>query len=184
MHPDCLLIATATPTNTGWLQETSIVPHNWNATLRGKPGACLAAAGGNSGGIAAAKCFTQPYAYAYVGVPTFVVQSFADPANLGFCYQMPCGLSGDSPGSCNASEVTSIKAYGKELRDSILAAQEYIRRPRHKIQDHGYLALPCPTLRTRRVGEEGQKRTSFDADWRLQSDLMTNSGPLRPGTAT
>lgn len=108
-----------------WLDgmEISIVPDSWNATLRGKPGACLAAAGGNNGGVAAAKCFTQPYAYAYVGVPTFVVQSFADPANLGFCYQMPCGLSGESPGSCNASEVTSIKAYGKELRDSILTAQ-------------------------------------------------------------
>ena len=106
------------------------MPDSWNATLRGKPGACLAAAGGNSGGMAAAKCFTQPYAYAYVGVPTFVVQSFADPANLGICYQMPCRLSGESPGSCNASEVTSIKAYGKELRDSILTAQGY-RRLRH-----------------------------------------------------
>ena len=64
-----------------WLQRMTawIAPGVWNATLRGGLAACLEAP---PGGVLA-KCYTQPYAYAYLDVPTFVVQSLVDPANIG-----------------------------------------------------------------------------------------------------
>ena len=66
-----------------WLTNMAkkIVPSIWNATLRGGSGRCLL----NPPGGVRAKCFTQPYAYVYLDVPTFVVQSLYDPVSYSEC---------------------------------------------------------------------------------------------------
>lgn len=117
-----------------WLDSMtkSIGPELWNATLRGASARCLAdPPHGDS-----AYCYTQPYAYSYLDVPTFVVQSLADPANLGTCYAMPCSLKGSESGSCSATEVAAIEQYGQALKTSILTAQS---KPPHKGVDSHFM---------------------------------------------
>ena len=87
--------------------KASIVPEVWNATLRGGMAKCLASP---PDGILA-KCYTQPYAYTYLDVPTFVVQSLSDPANFGFCWKPSCSIKGNTPGSCKTkAELTAFGA--------------------------------------------------------------------------
>jgi len=100
--------------------EPSLGPDLWNATLRGALMKCLADPPNNK----TVYCFTQPYAYAYLDVPTFVIQSMVDPANLGYCHRMPCNLNGNSNGNCNAGEVQAIQAYATDISQSIAAAQK------------------------------------------------------------
>jgi hypothetical protein len=104
-----------------WLDSMtkSIGPELWNATLRGTGAHCLADPPHGD----KAYCYTQPYSYSFLDVPAFVVQSLADPANLGACYAMPCSLDGSEAGSCSPKEVAAIGAYGEELKTSILTAQ-------------------------------------------------------------
>jgi hypothetical protein len=93
----------------------------WNATLRGTGAKCINDAKGEMELLA--RCYVQPFAYSYLDVPTFVVQSLADPANLGYCFGIPCSLKGSTNGSCTAAETAAIGAFGQELKDSILTAQ-------------------------------------------------------------
>ena len=104
-----------------WVEtiQRSIVPTMWNATLRGGLAACLAAP---PRGIPAL-CYSQPSAYAYLDVPTFVVQSMADPANFAYCWRPPCSLSGNTPGTCTPQEVAAILVYGSNMAGNITAAQ-------------------------------------------------------------
>jgi hypothetical protein len=99
--------------------RASIGPQLWNATLRGNLAKCLSAPPQGD----PAYCYVQPYAYAYLDVPTFAVQSLVDPANLGYCYAMNCRLSGNTPGSCNAAQVAAITEFSHELAGSITTAQ-------------------------------------------------------------
>ena len=101
---------------------------HWNATLRGNAGACLL----NPPSSNALLCYTQPHAYAYLDIPTFVVQSVADPANFGICWGLPCSLKGNSPGTCNAQELAAITAFGAWLAGNITAAQSaFVARDGH-----------------------------------------------------
>lgn len=110
-----------------WLDSMTgaIGPAVWNATLRGSMAVCLkdaeAEAEGGRGSVQSAsgntpapasmaKCFTQPYAYSYTDVPTFIVQSFADPANIGFCYKGPCS----NFEKCSPSQLADVQNYGTE----------------------------------------------------------------------
>ena len=113
-----------------WLDTMTgaIGPAVWNATLRGSMAACLkdaeaeaeggrgsvlSAAGNAPAPASMAKCFTQPYAYSYMtDVPTFIVQSFADPANIGFCYKGPCS----NFEKCSPSQLADVQNYGTEKR--------------------------------------------------------------------
>jgi hypothetical protein len=70
-----------------------------------------------------AKCYTQPYAYAYLDVPTFVVQSLNDPANYGNCWLPSCRIKGNTPGNCNSQQLTDIAWYRKVLQGNITQAQ-------------------------------------------------------------
>ena len=56
-------------------------------------------------------------------MPTFVVQSLVDPYNQQYCYALPCRLQGNTPGTCNASEVAAAAGFAGRLRASIVAAQ-------------------------------------------------------------
>jgi hypothetical protein len=121
----------------------------WNATLRGKGAECLMDALKNKSNVEemTARCYTQPYAYAYNDVPTFVVQSMVDTANLGFCYKMPCGLKGSTDGSCSKPEVSSILEFAEQMKSSIMTAQA-----QHGSRDSKYPYLflvpsPCRVLR-------------------------------------
>ena len=91
----------------------------WNATLRGNLGACLRAPPGGN----ALLCYTQPNAYAYLDVPTFVVQSMVDPANFGICWGLPCSLKGNTAGSCNAGELAAIQSFSAWMVGNITQAQ-------------------------------------------------------------
>ena len=132
-HPDARIVAV--PDAGWWWDHTaynnassrpffdsiakSIGPELWNATLRGTGARCLADPPRGD----RAYCYTQPYAYSYLDVPAFVVQSLADPANLGACFAMPCSLNGSGAGSCSAAEVAAIGQFSTELKKSILTAQ-------------------------------------------------------------
>ena len=70
-----------------------------------------------------AKCYSQPYAYAYLDVPTFVVQSLNDPASYSFCYKPPCGLKGNTPGSCTPPQLKELAWYHNALKGNITHAQ-------------------------------------------------------------
>ena len=99
----------------------AISPSLWNATLRGSGARCLAEHAPTGDAV---RCYTQPHAYAYLDVPTFIVQSKIDTANLAYCRRMPCRLSGDSgTGSCSPQEVASILAFGDAMEASIVTAQ-------------------------------------------------------------
>ena len=108
-----------------WLQRITpaIAPTVWNSTLRGGLAACLEAPPGGD----IAKCYTQPYAYAYLDVPTFVVQSLVDPANIGFCWNpLGCQISGNTPGNCNATSAPTLADFADfsaNLKGNITAAQ-------------------------------------------------------------
>lgn len=93
----------------------------WNGTLRGGSSTCLASPPYGNPNL----CFVQPYLYphGFADVEAFVVQSLVDPANLGICYAMPCSLSGNTAGSCNASEVAAILDFSHALKANITAAQ-------------------------------------------------------------
>ena len=113
-----------------WLDSmtASIVPAVWNATLRGNNGKCLSAP---PDGVLA-KCYTQPYAYSFLDVPTFVVQSLNDPANYGFCWEPPCKISGNTPGTCKAPELKAVAQYHEVLKNNITHAQaQYGTRDGH-----------------------------------------------------
>ena len=114
-------LAYGSQTKRPWLDAltSAITPGVWNATLRGNLTSCLESPPDNN----RAKCFTQPYAYAYLDVPTFVVQSLRDPANYGFCYHPPCRLDGNHPGTCTPSELTHLAAYRQHLQGNITHAQ-------------------------------------------------------------
>ena len=109
-----------------WTQRMTqaIAPDVWNATLRGGLAVCLAAP---PGGGALANCYTQPYAYAFLDVPTFVVQSLVDPANIGFCWNpLGCQIAGNTPGNCNATSsptLTDFAAFSDSMKGNITAAQ-------------------------------------------------------------
>ena len=104
-----------------WLDNmrTATPEANWNATLRGNQGACLAAPPSGNPLL----CYTQPHAYAFLDVPTFVVQSLADPANFGICWGLPCSLKGNDPGNCNAQELAAVASFGAWMGDNITLAQ-------------------------------------------------------------
>lgn len=115
-----------------WLDSMTraIGPELWNATLRGASAGCLADPPRGD----KVYCYTQPYAYSYLDVPTFVVQSLADPANLAACYNMPCKLNGSEVGDCSAKEVAAIGQFGEALKTSILTAQS--KSPHKGIDSH------------------------------------------------
>lgn len=109
-----------------WMQRmtAAIAPGVWNATLRGGLATCLEAPPGG----AIAKCYSQPYAYAYLDdVPTFVVQSLVDPANIAFCWNpLGCQISGNTPGNCNATSAPTLAdfaVFSDNLKGNITAAQ-------------------------------------------------------------
>jgi hypothetical protein len=104
-----------------WLDSMakSIVPNVWNATLRGNNARCLSTP--PDGNLA--KCYSQPYAYAFLDVPTFVVQSLNDPASYGFCYKPPCSIKGNTPGNCKPQELHALAQYHNALRGNITLAQ-------------------------------------------------------------
>lgn len=105
-----------------WLDrmEKSIVSDVWNATLRGNLATCL----DDKAAADQAKCYSQPYAYAYLDVPTFVIQSLSDPSNFGFCWGPPCKIKGNSPGSCSTDQLAHFAEYSANLRENITKAQE------------------------------------------------------------
>ena len=114
-------LAAGSTTKRPWLDSmtTSIVPGLRNATLRGNNAKCLAAPPDGK----LAKCYSQPYAYAYLDIPTFVVQSLNDPASYSFCYKPPCGLKGNTPGSCTAAQLKELVWYHNALQGNITHAQ-------------------------------------------------------------
>lgn len=133
----------------------SIGPTVWNATLRGSMAACLkdVAKEAEGGGVTSAspvstvKCYTQPYAYSYMtDVPTFIVQSYADPANIGFCYKGPCS----DFSKCTPSQLTVVQQYGQALKQNILTAQEkFASRDAHFITSCNQHEETCRVRATR-----------------------------------
>jgi hypothetical protein len=63
------------------------------------------------------------YAYAYLDVPTFVVQSLNDPASYGFCYRPPCSIKGNTAGNCKPQQLVALAQYHNALRGNITHAQ-------------------------------------------------------------
>ena len=116
-----------------WLDSITPALPLWNASLNpaNNPAAaaCLAAHADEP-----VKCVTQPYMHAYSTVPTFLSQSLYDTANLNYCFHMPCGLSGNAPGSCSPAEVAAIQAFAGDLRASIEGALK---------PTDGYFFLSC-----------------------------------------
>jgi hypothetical protein len=115
-------LAYGSTTSRPWLDSmaASIKPDVWNATLRGNMASCLLSPPGDN----TAKCFSQPYAYAYLDVPTFVVQSLNDPAGYSYCYKPPCSLKGNTAGSCSESQLGNLARYASDLKGNITFEQE------------------------------------------------------------
>jgi hypothetical protein len=86
---------------------SAIVPDVWNATLRGNMAKCLKSPPDNN----LAKCYSQPYAYEFLDVPTFVVQSLNDPASYSFCWRPSCSIKRNTPGERAPSAASVLNLY-------------------------------------------------------------------------
>ena len=96
-----------------WLSTLETAFAFWNATLRGDAAACAAAYAD-----APAKCLFPQYLHAFSTVPTFILNSFMDTANLGICFSATCNPYTD----CNATQLAQILAYGADIVSNVTAS--------------------------------------------------------------
>jgi len=182
-----------------WLDSMTgaIGPSVWNATLRGSMAACLkdaeeeeeeeeeegtvlASASSSAAAVGApaskAKCFTQPYAYSYMtDVPTFIVQSFADPANIGICYKGPCS----NFDKCTPSQLEDVQKYGQELKQSILTAQtQYASRDSHFMTSCNQHEETCRVNDWFGITIKGQTMNSTFYNWYTKGTSAAGSSAL------
>jgi hypothetical protein len=87
----------------------------WNSSLRGPSGAACVAANAAE----PARCVTLPYLHAYSTLPTFHVQSLYDPANLEYCFALPCAF----PASCGNAEKAAVEDFRARMQASIESAE-------------------------------------------------------------
>jgi hypothetical protein len=96
-----------------WLATLTEAYKMWNATLRGDAADCAAAFAAEP-----AKCLFPQYLHAFSTVPTFILQSFMDTANLGICFSAEC----DPYTNCSPAQTEQILAYGADIVSNVTAA--------------------------------------------------------------
>jgi len=96
-----------------WLASLTAAYSMWNATLRGDAAACAAAYAATP-----AYCLFPQYLHAFSTVPTFIMNSFMDTANLGICFSAECNLYNN----CDAAQTAQILAYGADIVSNVTAA--------------------------------------------------------------
>ena len=92
-------------------------PDLWNSTLRGNLATCLSELGpaGSSW-----MCYFAQWAYAYIDVPVFVIQSMYDPIQYMGILRLGCDLPNNN---CNAQQTAAAQAYHLDILANVTMAQ-------------------------------------------------------------